>query len=243
MATHEPRFDEAFKKAFRMVLEVVRHDWRGFLPMCSQAALGMYLLRYLGQDGGAMALVTGLVYAAALIGLLAWCMRACLAVLHPGAEGVQVTLDRYVWRMGLAWVTTFLPGVVIASVMFNSGDPAGALYMAQTVLAMAAIFIGFMLAIMTSAQVTATGDWNPLSTWRSLKGGRVVAVLAVSVTAMGTMATFPVLMLFYVAGGLESLLGAVISFPSFVLVHGAFGLALAAIGIGLQDTLTPVRPA
>jgi len=243
MDTREPRFDEAFKKAFRMCLQVVRHDWRGLLAMGSQATLGMYVIRYLGQGGGAMGLVTGVVYAATLIGLLAWCMRACLGVLHPGAEGVQVTLDRYVWRMGLAWATTFLPAVVAASVLFNTGDPASALYIGHTVLAMAAIFVGFMLAILTSAQVTATGGWNPIATWRALKGGRVVAVLAVTLTTVGTMGVIPILLLLYVVAGLDSLLGALVSFPSFVLAHATYGLGLAAIGIGLQDTLTRIRPA
>lgn len=240
MSQPEGSFLRSFRLASLLARGVVLRRGSGLLA----GAAGVMLILYLGMvlPGGTGG-VFWLLYFVSLAGLLAWCLRACLEVLHPDAEGGRVGLGRYLWRMGLAWALTAFPALIVSMFVAALGELESNWVILQALLTILIAAIGTAMWVVSSAKVAMTGDWRPTAAWRALQGGRFGALKAVVCVVLGAGIAVPILLLPVLMLPEGSAIAWGLGFPLGALAHAAVGLALAAIGLGAVAALERVQPA
>lgn len=240
MSQPEGSFLRSFRLASLLARGVVLRRGPGLLA----GAAGVMLILYLGMllPGGTGG-VFWLLYFVSLAGLLAWCLRACLEVLYPDAEGGRVGLGRYLWRMGLAWALTALPALIVSMFVAALGELESNWVILQALLTILIAAIGTAMWVVSSAKVAMTGDWRPTAAWRALQGGRFGALKAVVCVVLGAGIAVPILLLPVLMLPEGSAVAWGLGFPLGALAHAGVGLALAAIGLGAVAALERVQPA
>lgn len=157
----DPELERIFGVAFRMAWGVARRQWREAAVVALLPAAAASLVWGL-PDGAAAPGLMAPVWLGAVAAALSWNLRACLAVLHPAAQGARVALKHFLWRIAVACAFTLAPAVWIF-VMVNSGlDPASGWIILAILAAIGLFVIMFALAAVTAARVAATGRFSPL---------------------------------------------------------------------------------
>jgi hypothetical protein len=162
--TH-PELDALFPLVGRALRGALAGRQWLFLAQAALPVTVLVLVAALGAESSAFAGVAAVLVPLAWVALLAWGLRACHGVFHPGAEGRGVALWRHGWRVAAALAVTAGPPLVL--LWFG---------VFQLVVMLPVLVAALCFGALTGAQVAATGEWRPLPLWQVLAGRRMAAL-------------------------------------------------------------------